>query len=332
MFNTNEFEQEFFVEEIICHEDFLMSSNTIVNDICLMKTDRPLKFNENVLPICLPEEVGPPEIGQMCKVAGWGDTMGTGNQFVLNEVSVPIITYDQCQNWYDDEFIRIFEKEHLCAGYEQGQLDACQGDSGGPFVCYHDIDGEEQLPVLHGVVSFGVGCAEARNPGVYTRLTNYLDFISSIIIDACASEPCLNGGICTPQGQMDYVCECDIGYSGDTCEIDEVALKIGCDDEPCKNGAQCIPGFNSYRCQCELGWAGRVCDREVPQCEIPYADGSGRVIGLGMLGISLGGSQGGLRGRRESNSTLARSGLELNLCAQYNKLINMSSGILGSTV
>ena len=89
-----------------------MSSNTIVNDICLMKTDRPLKFNENVLPICLPEEVGPPEIGQMCKVAGWGDTMGTGNQFVLNEVSVPIITYDQCQNWYDDEFIRIFEKEH----------------------------------------------------------------------------------------------------------------------------------------------------------------------------------------------------------------------------
>ena len=271
-----------------------------------MKTDRPLVFNEHVVPICLPEETGGPEIGQMCMVGGWGDTMGTGNQFVLNEVSVPIITYDQCQNWYDDEFIRIFEEEHLCAGYEQGQLDACQGDSGGPFVCYHDVDGQEQLPILHGVVSFGVGCAEARNPGVYTRLTNYLDFISSIIIDACASEPCLNGGICTPQGQMDYVCECDMGYSGDVCEIDEVALKIGCDDEPCKNGARCIPGFNSYRCECELGWAGRVCDREVPQCEIPYKDGS-RVIGLGMIGISSA-SAGGLRGRRDTNSTLARSG------------------------
>ena len=29
-----------------------------------MKTDRPLKFNEHVLPICLPEDTGGPIIGQ----------------------------------------------------------------------------------------------------------------------------------------------------------------------------------------------------------------------------------------------------------------------------
>ena len=92
-----------------------------------MKTDRPLVFNEHVVPICLPEETGGPEIGQMCMVGGWGDTMGTGNQFVLNEVSVPIISYETCQSWYDDEFIRIFEQEHLCAGFEMGKQDACQG-------------------------------------------------------------------------------------------------------------------------------------------------------------------------------------------------------------
>jgi len=314
-YKTDDMEQQFFVTEIICHEEFLMSSNTIVNDICLMKTDRALKFNERVSPICMPEEIGGPEIGQMCKVGGWGDTMGTGNQFVLNEVSVPIITYDQCQNWYDDEFIRIFEEEHLCAGYEQGQLDACQGDSGGPFVCHHDVDGEE-VAVLQGVVSFGVGCAEARNPGVYTRLTNYLDFVSSIVVDACASEPCKNGGICTLSGKQDYVCDCRTGFSGTHCEIDEIALQIGCDDDPCMNDAVCKPAHNTYRCECNLGWAGRICDREVPQCKIPYSSGGGRIIGLGMLGITTGmsasGGGGGFRGRRDTNGTdLARSGMNI---------------------
>ena len=170
-YGTEDYEQAFGIEEIICHEKYQMATNTIVNDICLLKTDRPIKWTDRVSPICLPEEVGGPDVGEFCKVAGWGDTMGTPglNQFNLNEVAVPIISYETCQNWYDDEMVRIYEKEHLCAGYEQGTMDACQGDSGGPFVCYEQQENGTRDPYLQGVVSFGVGCADAKNPGVYTR-------------------------------------------------------------------------------------------------------------------------------------------------------------------
>merc|ERR1712062_946458 len=45
-----------------------------------------------------------------------------------------------------------------------------QGDRGGPFAC----NGK-----LTGVVSFGIGCANADFPGVYTRIQHFKDWIAN---------------------------------------------------------------------------------------------------------------------------------------------------------
>jgi len=54
--------------------------------------------------------------------------------------------------------------------------DACFGDSGGPLLIH---DGEQWTQI--GIVSSGVDCAMPFLPGVYTRLSPFLDFIDTTI-------------------------------------------------------------------------------------------------------------------------------------------------------
>lgn len=54
-----------------------------------------------------------------------------------------------------------------------------QGDSGGPL----QITTSSNECIFHiiGITSFGKGCGGANAPGVYTRVSSFVDWIESII-------------------------------------------------------------------------------------------------------------------------------------------------------
>ena len=67
----------------------------------------------------------------------------------------------------------------FCAGVpDVGGRDSCQGDSGGPIV-----KREDNVHILTGIVSWGIGCAEPGYPGVYARVSAAYDWIRSVVCD-----------------------------------------------------------------------------------------------------------------------------------------------------
>jgi len=148
---------------------------TTLNDIAVIKLEKPIKFSDTVQPICLPATGEKVADGAQAVVAGWGLTKegGYDTSNILLQVGVPVIGSSDCARSYSSQGIRIDANAMLCAGLKQGGKDSCQGDSGGPFVLK---SGDKY--VLQGVVSFGIGCARPGLPGVYARVSNYISWLN----------------------------------------------------------------------------------------------------------------------------------------------------------
>uniref|UniRef100_A0AAR2K822 Zgc:165423 n=1 Tax=Pygocentrus nattereri TaxID=42514 RepID=A0AAR2K822_PYGNA len=103
----------------------------------------------------------------------------------LQEVQVPIVGNRKCNCLYG---VGTITDNMMCAGLLAGGKDSCQvmssyfsiaaciGDSGGPLVSK-----QNGVWVQAGIVSFGIGCALPNYPGVYTRVSQYQDWVNQQI-------------------------------------------------------------------------------------------------------------------------------------------------------
>ncbi|CAG7723785.1 unnamed protein product [Allacma fusca] len=175
------------IDTIIKHRSFNRAN--FYNDIAVIRMDKPIRFSRYISPACLPIDLEDEDFdGHRGTVAGWGRTQEKGKpSHILREVEVPIITNDECTS---PEFSHYTSREitsnMMCAGYVEGKLDACQGDSGGPLNWERDDDtSKEGVKYVIGIVSWGQGCARPKYPGIYTRITKYLDWIRENTRDSC---------------------------------------------------------------------------------------------------------------------------------------------------
>ncbi|MEU0177520.1 serine protease [Streptomyces massasporeus] len=105
--------------------------------------------------------------GEIATVYGWGDTSGAGEYpDALRAARVRVLPDAMCEEAYPGGSDGTYDATSmLCAGEAEGGRDACQGDSGGPLVAQGR---------LIGLVSWGIGCGRAGNPGVYMRVSEIM--------------------------------------------------------------------------------------------------------------------------------------------------------------
>ncbi|XP_071526049.1 venom serine protease 34-like [Panulirus ornatus] len=163
------------VEEVIINNKY--DEDTFNNDIALLKLRKTISFNRNnkIAPVCLPS-ASESYKNVNAIVSGWGVLAEDGDQpKQLYEVTVPTMTNGKCKEKYGAAAVTA---NMICAGLDEGGKDACQGDSGGALVTPGGSTPARMVQI--GIVSWGSGCAQPNLPGVYTRVSRYLDWITAL--------------------------------------------------------------------------------------------------------------------------------------------------------
>ncbi|XP_068083907.1 serine proteinase stubble [Anabrus simplex] len=168
--------QERRVQIVASHPQF--DARTFEYDLALLRFYEPVAFQPNIVPICVPED-DRNFVGETAHVTGWGRLYEDGPlPSVLQEVSVPVINNSVCETMYRAAgYIEHIPDIFICAGWRKGGFDSCEGDSGGPMVIQRD----DRRWLLAGIISWGIGCAEPNQPGVYTRISEFRDWINQIL-------------------------------------------------------------------------------------------------------------------------------------------------------
>uniref|UniRef100_T1JDJ8 CLIP domain-containing serine protease n=1 Tax=Strigamia maritima TaxID=126957 RepID=T1JDJ8_STRMM len=168
------------LKKAMAHPNFLLSN--FHNDIAVMQLERSVEYNEFIRPACLPtkDEVDVTFANMGAILLGWGTTgFEKAASPYLQYVPLPIQPLAVCEKAFQKyNATHPIIPSQLCGGLLTGRKDACQGDSGGPLVL-SDPHIKGSPWTLVGIVSYGFKCAEVGFPGIYTRVTAFLDWIEA---------------------------------------------------------------------------------------------------------------------------------------------------------
>uniref|UniRef100_A0A6P7F8L0 Phenoloxidase-activating factor 1-like n=1 Tax=Diabrotica virgifera virgifera TaxID=50390 RepID=A0A6P7F8L0_DIAVI len=156
------------IESVTIHKDYGTLRGAPHDNIALIRLDQDISFNENILPVCLPQQEEEPEVGDKVIAVGWYKRSSTK----LN-AELTIVDNKVCQEHYKkanyDQTV-VTERNICAAGYASK---ICAGVSGSSLVRLT----AKNTYVLEGIRSFGpVKCGDTV-PTVYTKVQQYLQWI-----------------------------------------------------------------------------------------------------------------------------------------------------------
>ncbi|CAK9825264.1 TRYP7 [Anthophora retusa] len=149
--------------KVIIHEKYSPPNNWI-NDIALIKVDRPFDLNSQVSTVPLPRLNETIPAGSVAIVSGWGRLQSGGaTSDQLKKARIYITDQNVCKRANGN-----IVNTQICANDPSNNRGACQGDSGGPLT----VNGK-----IVGIVSWSKGCGLPNYPTVYTRVPSYVSWI-----------------------------------------------------------------------------------------------------------------------------------------------------------
>ncbi|CAB4054146.1 PRSS1_2_3 [Lepeophtheirus salmonis] len=134
------------------------------NEQILKIKKEPFVFNDKVDKVKLPKQDQAFE--GKAVVSGWGSRIeGFPGSFKLFKAELTLLDSKKCHQLFGI----ISMKTMICANGVDEMKGSCHGDSGGPLVC----EGGVQC----GLVSWGIRCGAPEYPGVYVKLSHFIDWI-----------------------------------------------------------------------------------------------------------------------------------------------------------
>ncbi|EDW65431.1 serine protease SP24D [Drosophila virilis] len=147
------------IVEIVAHENY----GNFLNDVAVMRVEKPFIYSENIQPIALPTKNTPGGVDVI--ISGWGRIKHGGDlPRYLQWNTLKSLTLDECES-----SIGWGEEAGLCLIHEVDN-GACNGDSGGP--AHYDNE-------LVGVAGFVVGGCGNIYPDGYARVYYHVDWIKA---------------------------------------------------------------------------------------------------------------------------------------------------------